>query len=233
MFSSDQQNQEGVLKAPSDPGIVGAAKGQTLSIVGTEEFAADSQARVAPTEFLKTFVPLRGVDGSVFGVVEIDQYYSTLRDAASHPWFQVGIAFASIALLCLVMAGVSLRWVRSEAAPDSDGHKHNTSAQKCSEVIDEPGKGDFADSRAAKPPPSNTIGAIGFGSEWCQRVRDRRRQNLARTLSALPGDDSACPKAVGCAHGWVSCLGVAPEQWCVMLRVQADDTRSRLLEHHP
>src|SRR6266446_268628 len=28
--------------------------------------------------------------------------------------------------------------------------------------------------------------ATCFGSEWCQRVRDRRRQNLARTLSALP-----------------------------------------------
>ncbi len=46
----------------------------------------------------------------MFGVVEIDNDYGIMVDASSHPWQQMQIAFAIVAVLCLVMAIVSFVW---------------------------------------------------------------------------------------------------------------------------
>lgn len=185
VFSSDQQSQEGVLKAPSDPGIVGAVKGQTVSIVGTEEFAADSQARAAPTELLKTYVPLRGLDGSVFGVVEIDQFYAALRDAASHPWFQVQVAFAAIAVLCLVMAGVSLMWARSDTAPETSFDVSAGAAHS-----DKPSRGVDDVKRRAREAEAEAKLLRGQLAEL-ERSHETAMQSAAAVTAALPSTQPA------------------------------------------
>jgi hypothetical protein len=112
VFTTDDPSKIGKL-SPKDAGTKAAIGGAVESLIRTETFAPDTQTTAQPTELLATYVPLRRSGGDpVYGVVEIDTYYGQLRAGSASPWNQLQIAFALIALLCLVMTVASFRWSR-------------------------------------------------------------------------------------------------------------------------
>ena len=110
VFTTDDPAQIGVTKS-NDATLRSALRGDLVSEVVNESFAPDRSTTPEPTSLLSTFIPLRTADkANVFGVVQIDNDYALMVDAASHPWKQMQIAFAIVAILCLVMAIVSFIW---------------------------------------------------------------------------------------------------------------------------
>ena len=123
VFTTDHPGEIGSVKA-EDAGVDlrPAMRGDLTSIVVGESFARDDATTPEPTELLSTFVPLRSTDkSSVFGAVQIDNDYALMVDATDHPWKQVQIAFAILALICLAMAVVSLVWSHRPVVADTDG----------------------------------------------------------------------------------------------------------------
>jgi hypothetical protein len=101
---------ESVATNSDDANLRSALRGDLVSAVVSESFAADGSTTSEQTLF-STFIPLRTSDkAEVFGVVQIDNDYAIMVDASSHPWKQMQVAFAIVALLCLVMAIVSFVW---------------------------------------------------------------------------------------------------------------------------
>ncbi len=110
IFTTDDRSRIGVLTS-DDPSLSSAFNGELVSTVVTESFAPDEQTTPEPTTLYSTLIPLRATDkADVFGVVQIDNDYALMVEAASHPWSQMQIAFAIVAILCLVMGLVSLAW---------------------------------------------------------------------------------------------------------------------------
>ncbi|MGZ6545499.1 MAG: hypothetical protein ACXVEI_09335 [Actinomycetota bacterium] len=110
VFTTDDPSQIGVTKS-NDAILRSALRGDTVSAVVNESFARDRSTTPEPTALFSTFIPLRTADkANVYGVVQIDNDYALMVDAASHPWKQMQIAFAIVAILCLVMAIVSFVW---------------------------------------------------------------------------------------------------------------------------
>ncbi len=110
VFTTDDPSQIGVTKS-NDASLRSAMRGDMVSAVVNESFARDRSTTPEPTALLSTFVPLRTPDkANVYGVVQIDNDYALMVDAASSPWKQMQIAFAIVAILCLVMAIVSFVW---------------------------------------------------------------------------------------------------------------------------
>jgi hypothetical protein len=123
VFTTDHRAQIGTLTA-DDAGVdLGSPlRGDLTSVVVSETFARDDATTPEPAALLSTFVPLRSTDKSnVFGVVQIDNDYGMMLDATEHPWKQVQVAFAILALICLVMAIVSLVWSHRPVAADAPG----------------------------------------------------------------------------------------------------------------
>ena len=123
VFTTDHPGEIGSVKA-DDVGVDlrPAMRGELTSIVVGESFARDDATTPERTALLSTFVPLRSTDkSSVFGAVQIDNDYALMVDATEQPWKQVQIAFAILALICLVMAIVSLVWSHRPVAADTDG----------------------------------------------------------------------------------------------------------------
>jgi hypothetical protein len=123
VFTSDHPAEIGNVTA-DDAGVdLGPAmRGDLTGIVVTEPFARDDATTPEPTTLLSTFVPLRSTDkADVFGAVEIDNDYSLMVDATEHPWKQVQVAFAILALICLLMAIVSLVWSHRAVTAEVDG----------------------------------------------------------------------------------------------------------------
>jgi hypothetical protein len=123
VFTTDHPGEIGSVNADDvDVDLRPVMRGDLTSIVGSESFARDDATTPEPTALLSTFVPLRSTDkSSVFGAVQIDNDYALMVDATEHPWKQVQIAFAILALICLVMAIVSLVWSHRPVAADTDG----------------------------------------------------------------------------------------------------------------
>ena len=123
VFTTDHPGEIGSVKADDvDVDLRPAMRGDLTSIVVGESFARDDATTPERTELLSTFVPLRSTDkSSVFGAVQIDNDYALMVDATEHPWKQVQIAFAILALICLVMAIVSLVWSHRPVAAEADG----------------------------------------------------------------------------------------------------------------
>jgi fused signal recognition particle receptor len=110
VFTTDHPSEIGVTTS-DDPNLRSAFRGDLVSVVVNESFAADDTTTSKPTALFSTFIPLRTTDkAEVFGVVQIDNDYGIMVDASSHPWKQMQVAFAIVALLCLVMAIVSFVW---------------------------------------------------------------------------------------------------------------------------
>ena len=110
VFTTDDPSQIGVTKS-NDAILRSALRGDMVSAVVNESFARDRSTTPEPTALFSTFIPLRTADkANVYGVVQIDNDYALMVDAASHPWKQMQIAFAIVAILCLVMAIVSFVW---------------------------------------------------------------------------------------------------------------------------
>jgi hypothetical protein len=124
VFTTDHPGDIGSLTADAaGVDLRPAMRGDLTSTVVGESFARDDATTPEPTTLLSTFVPLRSTDkSSVFGAVQIDNDYALMVEATDHPWKQVQIAFAILALICLVMAIVSLVWShRPVAAETGDG----------------------------------------------------------------------------------------------------------------
>lgn len=110
VFTTDHRSEIGVTTS-NDVNLRSALRGDLVSAAVSESFAPDDSTTPVPTALLSTFIPLRSPDRSeVFGVVQIDNDYGMMLDAASHPWGQMQVAFAVVALLCLIMAIVSFVW---------------------------------------------------------------------------------------------------------------------------
>jgi hypothetical protein len=110
VFTTDDPSQIGITKS-NDATLRSALRGDMVSAVVNESFARDRSTTPEPTALFSTFIPLRTADkANVYGAVQIDNDYSLMVDAASHPWKQMQIAFAIVAILCLVMAIVSFIW---------------------------------------------------------------------------------------------------------------------------
>lgn len=110
VFTTDHPSEIGVTTS-NDANLRSALRGDLVSVVVNESFAADDSTTPQPTSLFATLIPLRTSDkAGVFGVVEIDNDYGIMVDASSHPWQQMQVAFAIVALLCLVMAIVSFVW---------------------------------------------------------------------------------------------------------------------------
>ena len=106
-----EHTAESVATNSDDASLRSALRGDLVSAVATESFAADGSTTSERTALFSTFIPLRTTDkAEVFGVVQIDNDYEIMVDASSHPWKQMQFAFAIVALLCLVMAIVSFVW---------------------------------------------------------------------------------------------------------------------------
>ena len=123
VFTTDHPAQIGNVTA-DDAGVDlrPALRGDLTSVVVSESFARDDATTPEPTSLLSTFIPLRSTDkADVFGAVEIDNDYALMVDATEHPWKQVQIAFAILALICLVMAIVSLVWSHRPVVAETDG----------------------------------------------------------------------------------------------------------------
>ena len=123
VFTTDHPGEIGSIKADDvDVDLRPAMRGELTSSVVGESFARDDATTPEPTALLSTFVPLRSTDkSSVFGAVQIDNDYALMVDATDQPWKQVQIAFAILALICLVMAIVSLVWSHRPVAAETDG----------------------------------------------------------------------------------------------------------------
>jgi hypothetical protein len=110
VFTTDHRSEIGVTKS-TDANLRSALRGDLVGVVVNESFAADDSTTPQPTTLFSTLIPLRTSDkAGVFGAVEIDNDYGIMVDASSHPWQQMQVAFAIVALLCLVMAIVSFVW---------------------------------------------------------------------------------------------------------------------------
>jgi hypothetical protein len=110
VFTTDHRSEIGVTSS-DDADLRAALRGDLVNVVVNESFAPDDSTTPEPTTLLSTLIPLRTSDKSdVFGVVQIDNDYEIMVDASSHPWEQMQVAFAIVALLCLVMAIVSFVW---------------------------------------------------------------------------------------------------------------------------
>lgn len=123
VFTTDHPGDIGVVSA-NDVGVDlrPAMRGDLTSDVVSESFARDDATTPERTALLSTFIPLRSADkATVFGVVQIDNDYGLMVDATEHPWKQVQIAFAILALICLVMAIVSLIWSHRPVAVETNG----------------------------------------------------------------------------------------------------------------
>ena len=120
VFTTDHPDPRSGPSRPTMPAWTSRSplRGDLTSVVGSESFARDDSTTPEPTALLSTFIPLRSTDkADVFGVVQIDNDYAMMVDATEHPWKQVQIAFAILALICLVMAIVSLVWSHRTGQP--------------------------------------------------------------------------------------------------------------------
>ena len=123
VFTTDHRSEIGVTTS-DDAQLRSALRGDLVSVVVNESFAPDDSTTPGPTTLLSTLIPLRASDkADVFGAVQIDNDYSIMVDASSHPWKQMQLAFAIVAILCLAMVVVSLVWSRraEEIAPSLPG----------------------------------------------------------------------------------------------------------------
>ncbi len=84
----------------------------------------------------------------MFGAVQIDNDYQLMFDATEHPWKQVQIAFAILALICLVMAIVSLVWSHRPVAAEAEGF--GPSRREMRAVAKDEKKASAAEAEAAK-----------------------------------------------------------------------------------
>jgi hypothetical protein len=110
VFTTDDPEEIGVTSS-DDVDLLSALSGNLVTDVRSETFAPDASTTPVPTDLLATFVPLRVTDkAEVHGVVEIDNDYALMLDSTSQPWKQMQVAFAIVALLCLVMAVLSFVW---------------------------------------------------------------------------------------------------------------------------
>jgi hypothetical protein len=110
VFTTDHRSEIGVTTS-DDPSLRAALRGDLVSAIVNEYFAPDDSSTPNPTTLFSTLIPLRASDkAGVFGVVQIDNDYGIMLDASSHPWTQMQVAFAIVALLCLIMATVSFVW---------------------------------------------------------------------------------------------------------------------------
>ena len=93
-------------------------RGDLVSVGRDRVVRADDATTPEPTTLYSTLIPLRSTDkADVFGVVQIDNDYALMVDATEHPWKQMQIAFAIVAMICLVMAIVSLVWSHRTGQP--------------------------------------------------------------------------------------------------------------------
>ena len=110
VFTTDHPSEIGRTKS-TDANLRSALRGNLVGVVVSESFAADDSTTPVPTALFSTLIPLRSTDkANVFGVVEIDNDYGIMVDVSSHPWQQMQVAFAIVALICLAMAIVSFVW---------------------------------------------------------------------------------------------------------------------------
>ena len=123
VFTTDHPAEIGNVTADdADVDLRSALRGDLTSVVVSESFARDDATTPEPTSLFSTFVPLRSTDkADVFGAVQIDNDYGLMADATEHPWKQVQVAFAILALICLVMAIVSLVWSHRPVTADANG----------------------------------------------------------------------------------------------------------------
>ena len=150
VFTTDHPAEIGNVTA-DDAGVDlrSALRGDLTSVVVSESFARDDATTPEPTSLLSTFIPLRSTDkADVFGAVEIDNDYALMIDATEHPWKQVQIAFAVLALICLVMAIVSLVWSHRPVTADTDGF--GPSRREVRAVAKDEKKASAAEAEAAK-----------------------------------------------------------------------------------
>ncbi len=151
VFTTDHPAQIGNVTA-DDAGVDlrPALRGDLTSVVASESFARDDATTPEPTSLLSTYIPLRSTEkAEVFGAVEIDNDYALMVDATEHPWKQVQVAFAILALICLVMAIVSLVWShRPVAAETDDGF--GPSRREVRAVAKDEKKASAAEAEAAK-----------------------------------------------------------------------------------
>ncbi|MEO8422832.1 MAG: hypothetical protein ABI595_02840 [Actinomycetota bacterium] len=117
VFTTDHRSEIGDTTS-DDANLRSALRGDLVSVVATQSFAADDSTTSRSTTLFSTLIPLRSSSkAEVFGVVQIDNDYAMMVDASSHPWRQMQIAFAVVALLCLVMAIVSFVWSHRKEEP--------------------------------------------------------------------------------------------------------------------
>jgi hypothetical protein len=110
VFTTDDPSEIGVTTS-DDANLRAALRGDLISVVTNGSFAPDDSTTPKPTTLFSTLIPLRASDrAEVFGAVQIDNDYGIMLDASSDPWKQMQVAFAIVALLCLLMAIVSFVW---------------------------------------------------------------------------------------------------------------------------
>ena len=111
LFSTDERDKIGELRAEQDPSISAAAGGEVSSRLTTAPFTkATTGDPGTQTELFQTFVPLRVPDRiAVLGAVQIDQFYDSLRTAAAGPWKTAQAVLLVLTALFTVLAVLSFR----------------------------------------------------------------------------------------------------------------------------
>jgi hypothetical protein len=130
IFSTAQGDDTSVIAA-DDRWIGQALDGQTVSVLSSAGTYHDGLQR-PDEELFQTFVPITlSDDGTVDGVVQIDQRYSSIHDQASRIWRPLQLV---VSLLLIGVGGLYVRWLRRAPAnlehePPERRHGHGRRAE--------------------------------------------------------------------------------------------------------
>jgi chromosome segregation ATPase len=121
VYSSDVRDRVGDVVAQNDPHLAAAEKGQTLSSIARTTVAPPGRP-ASEEELYQTFVPLRLFNQlGVSGVVEIDQPYSAIQNAANRIWRPAQIAMGAALLATLGLFVLARRVAPTPAEATESG----------------------------------------------------------------------------------------------------------------
>jgi hypothetical protein len=127
IFSTDEREKIGRLRATDDIAITSALRGVTTSRRATADLtpsATGAGTGASPAEVFQTFAPLRTPDrNDIQGTVEIDQYWAPIADAASGSEGLWQTIFTVLAVLFGAVA--ALAFVRRTRAVASTDHPYD------------------------------------------------------------------------------------------------------------
>lgn len=201
IYSTAQRDDVNGVVAPNDRWIQQALGGQTVSVISSNDTYHEGLKR--PTEELfQTFVPIRLSGDTIDGVVQIDQRYGAIHNAAFRTWRPV----QAVVLLLLIGAGVMLaRTFRSRTSYGEGGVERRASPGRRSDdlsvrdavdrasraerrVRDTEKRVEELEAQLARAPSTATATAAVEELDLKLRASEAEREELASTVKRLQSE---------------------------------------------